>query len=232
MSAPLTYGIAAKAKHADCAAFFLNWVATERDGAPDRRHRRRLEPGWPDGPGRCPPVAAGSVTNDTLAAGAVVAQGQRRDGLHRQRDRLDLRAGLDARAPEDGRRASRPPTACSRPSRRSTETNSPVTAAQSTDRWPTTLMSSTCHRELATLAGGSPLLRGVRRRTSGRLAVRAAGARDVRRVRPPAAVPDASSTRSIAGTASGRRRGSGFDNYVKVLTDPDLVESRSSTRSS
>ena len=28
MSAPLTYGIAAKAKHADCAAFFFNWVAT------------------------------------------------------------------------------------------------------------------------------------------------------------------------------------------------------------
>ena len=28
MSAPLTYGIAAKAPHADCAAFFLNWVAT------------------------------------------------------------------------------------------------------------------------------------------------------------------------------------------------------------
>ena len=28
MSAPLTFGIAAKAKHADCAAFFLNWVAT------------------------------------------------------------------------------------------------------------------------------------------------------------------------------------------------------------
>ena len=28
MSAPLTYGIAAKAKNADCAAFFLNWVAT------------------------------------------------------------------------------------------------------------------------------------------------------------------------------------------------------------
>ncbi len=30
MSAPLTYGIAAKAKHADCAAFFLNWVATNK----------------------------------------------------------------------------------------------------------------------------------------------------------------------------------------------------------
>ena len=28
MSAPLTYGIAAKAKHADCAAFFFNWIAT------------------------------------------------------------------------------------------------------------------------------------------------------------------------------------------------------------
>ena len=28
MSAPLTYGIAANAPHADCAAFFLNWVAT------------------------------------------------------------------------------------------------------------------------------------------------------------------------------------------------------------
>ena len=28
MSAPLSYGIAARAKHADCAAFFLNWVAT------------------------------------------------------------------------------------------------------------------------------------------------------------------------------------------------------------
>ena len=28
MSAPLTYGIAANAAHADCAAFFLNWVAT------------------------------------------------------------------------------------------------------------------------------------------------------------------------------------------------------------
>ena len=28
MSAPLTYGIGAKAKNPDCAAFFLNWVAT------------------------------------------------------------------------------------------------------------------------------------------------------------------------------------------------------------
>ena len=28
MSAPLTFGIAANAKNADCAAFFFNWVAT------------------------------------------------------------------------------------------------------------------------------------------------------------------------------------------------------------
>jgi raffinose/stachyose/melibiose transport system substrate-binding protein len=28
MSAPLTFGISARAQHADCAAFFLNWVAT------------------------------------------------------------------------------------------------------------------------------------------------------------------------------------------------------------
>ena len=28
MSAPLTFGIAANAKNADCAAFFLNWVAS------------------------------------------------------------------------------------------------------------------------------------------------------------------------------------------------------------
>src|SRR6185295_11385427 len=31
MSAPLTYGIGAKAKNADCAAFFLNWVATNTE---------------------------------------------------------------------------------------------------------------------------------------------------------------------------------------------------------
>ncbi len=49
MSAPLTYGIAAKAKNADCAAFFLNWVATNDDGPPDRRRRRRLEPRWAGG---------------------------------------------------------------------------------------------------------------------------------------------------------------------------------------
>ena len=103
MSAPLTYGIAAKAKNADCAAFFLNWVATNDKAREIDVAVGGSNPGGPpDLP--IPPVAAGSVTNETLAAGAEVAQGQRRDGLHRQRDRLDLRPGLDARAPEAGRR--------------------------------------------------------------------------------------------------------------------------------
>ena len=31
MSAPLTFGIGAKAKHPDCAAFFLDWVATNEE---------------------------------------------------------------------------------------------------------------------------------------------------------------------------------------------------------
>ena len=44
MSAPLTYGIAAKAKHADCAAFFLNWVATNPTARKINVAGRRLEP--------------------------------------------------------------------------------------------------------------------------------------------------------------------------------------------
>ena len=96
MSAPLTFGIAANAKNADCAAFFLNWVATNDDGPPDRRRpsvartpagRRMLT---------MPAVAEGSVTNETLAAGPVVGEAGDVDGLHRQRDELDLRPGLDA----------------------------------------------------------------------------------------------------------------------------------------
>jgi len=51
MSAPLTYGIAATAKHADCAAFFFNWVATNPTArqidvtrSSDRCYRRRVVP--------------------------------------------------------------------------------------------------------------------------------------------------------------------------------------------
>ena len=71
MSAPLTYGVAAKAKHADCAAFFFNWVATN-----DAARKIDVEIGGsnPGGPANAtmPAVAAGSVTNDTLAAGPVM----------------------------------------------------------------------------------------------------------------------------------------------------------------
>jgi raffinose/stachyose/melibiose transport system substrate-binding protein len=71
MSAPLTFGIAAKAKHPDCAAFFLNWVATN-DAA--RQIDVAVGGSNPGGPADAtmPAVAAGSVTNDTLAAGPVM----------------------------------------------------------------------------------------------------------------------------------------------------------------
>jgi raffinose/stachyose/melibiose transport system substrate-binding protein len=73
MSAPLTYGIAAKAKNADCAAFFFNWVATN---ATARQIDVTVGGSNPGGPADAtmPSVAAGSITNDTLAAGAVVGK--------------------------------------------------------------------------------------------------------------------------------------------------------------
>jgi raffinose/stachyose/melibiose transport system substrate-binding protein len=73
MSAPLTYGIAAKAKNADCAAFFLNWVATnDKARAIDVAVGGSNPGGPPDLP--VPPAAPGSITNETLAAGAQVAK--------------------------------------------------------------------------------------------------------------------------------------------------------------
>ncbi len=71
MSAPLTYGIAAKAKHADCAAFFFNWVATNDAARKINVAIGGSNPGGPAG-ATMPAVAAGSVTNDTLAAGPVM----------------------------------------------------------------------------------------------------------------------------------------------------------------
>ena len=73
MSAPLTYGIAANAKHADCAAFFFNWVATNQTAREIDVAIGGSNPGGPtDLP--VPQGAAGSVTNETLAAGADVAK--------------------------------------------------------------------------------------------------------------------------------------------------------------
>jgi raffinose/stachyose/melibiose transport system substrate-binding protein len=73
MSAPLTFGIAAKAKNADCAAFFLNWVASN-----DKAREIDVKIGGsnPGGPADAvmPAVGEGSVTNETLAAGLVVGK--------------------------------------------------------------------------------------------------------------------------------------------------------------
>jgi raffinose/stachyose/melibiose transport system substrate-binding protein len=73
MSAPLTYGIAANAKNADCAAFFFNWVATDEVARQINVDIGGSNPGGPtDLP--IPTAAAGSVTNETLAAGNQVAK--------------------------------------------------------------------------------------------------------------------------------------------------------------
>jgi raffinose/stachyose/melibiose transport system substrate-binding protein len=73
MSAPLTYGIAANAKHADCAATFLDWVATNQDA---RRIDVEVGGSHPMGPADAPmpQVQQGSITAETLAAGARITQ--------------------------------------------------------------------------------------------------------------------------------------------------------------
>jgi raffinose/stachyose/melibiose transport system substrate-binding protein len=71
MSAPLTFGIAAKAAHPDCAAFFLNWVATNPAA---RQIDVTVGGSNPGGPANASvgTVASGSVTAETLAAGPVM----------------------------------------------------------------------------------------------------------------------------------------------------------------
>jgi raffinose/stachyose/melibiose transport system substrate-binding protein len=73
MSAPLTFGIAAKAKHANCAAFFLNWVATNPKA---RRINVNVGGSNPGGPPSLaiPKVKPGSAIAQTLAAGNVIAK--------------------------------------------------------------------------------------------------------------------------------------------------------------
>jgi len=73
MSAPLTYGIAAKAKNADCAAFFFNWVASNPTARQIDVTVGGSNPGGP-ADATMPSVTAGSITNDTLAAGPVVGK--------------------------------------------------------------------------------------------------------------------------------------------------------------
>lgn len=73
MSAPLTFGIAANAANADCAAFFLNWVATNEVARQIGVDVGGSNPGGPSGL-PMPEVAEGSITNETLAAGSVVGE--------------------------------------------------------------------------------------------------------------------------------------------------------------
>lgn len=73
MSAPLTFGIAANAANADCAAFFLNWVATNETARQINVEVGGSNPGGPSGL-PMPSVPEGSVTNETLAAGNVVGE--------------------------------------------------------------------------------------------------------------------------------------------------------------
>jgi raffinose/stachyose/melibiose transport system substrate-binding protein len=71
MSGPLTYGVSAKAKHADCAAFFFNWLATNAKARQINVDVGGSNPGGPaDAP--VPTVPEGSVTKDTLAGGPKV----------------------------------------------------------------------------------------------------------------------------------------------------------------
>jgi raffinose/stachyose/melibiose transport system substrate-binding protein len=73
MSAPLSYGIGAKAANPDCAAFFLDWVATNEEA---RKINVAVGGSNPGGPAdmAIPPVEPGSVTEQSLAAGATLAQ--------------------------------------------------------------------------------------------------------------------------------------------------------------
>ncbi|MCM4078034.1 ABC transporter substrate-binding protein [Paractinoplanes hotanensis] len=73
MSAPLTYGISSKAKNADCAAFFLNWVATNEKA---RDIAVKVGGSHPMGPADAymPAVQQGTVTASTLEAGATIGE--------------------------------------------------------------------------------------------------------------------------------------------------------------
>jgi len=73
MSAPLTFGIAANAKNADCAAFFLNWVASNDEARAIDVSVGGSNPGGP-ADATMPAVTEGSVTNETLAAGPIVGK--------------------------------------------------------------------------------------------------------------------------------------------------------------
>ena len=122
MSAPLTYGIGAKAKHPDCAAFFLNWVSNDTCCQEDQRRGRWLQSRRA---GRSAHAGGRSRQRDGGHPGGRNGhrQGRRRDGLHRQRHRRDLLRWLDAGTAADGRRSPGCRRPCSRRCRPNTRRN-------------------------------------------------------------------------------------------------------------
>jgi raffinose/stachyose/melibiose transport system substrate-binding protein len=73
MSAPLTFGIGAGSANADCAAFFLDWVATNAEARAVAVEVGGSHPmGLPDAP--MPEIQEGTVTAETLAAGAQIGE--------------------------------------------------------------------------------------------------------------------------------------------------------------
>ena len=176
MSAPLTYGIAANAKHADCAAFFFNWVATNdaarqinvaTDGARTLAVRRMP---------RYLPFAAGSVTTETLAAGPVVGKAATRWTSSPTRPaRSSPRAGRPSSRRWSA--ASKTLPGCSKPSRPSTCANwlssngeghvtmpapskSTVTSTMTSDNRPVAPTLSPGGSPSAGRSAGRPLLAG------------------------------------------------------------------------
>ena len=104
MGVPVTFGIAANAKNADCAAFFFDWVGTN----PEARQINVTQSGSaPVGPGgSADPDGRGGVDHQRDARrGRRGLAGERAHGLHRQRDRRHLRrlGWVDAGAPEPRR---------------------------------------------------------------------------------------------------------------------------------
>lgn len=73
MSAPLTYGISANAANPDCAAYFLDWIATNETA---RTIAVEVGGSHPMGPTDAfmPEIDPDSVTAETLAAGALVGE--------------------------------------------------------------------------------------------------------------------------------------------------------------
>ena len=73
MSAPLAFGISARAPHADCAAFFLNWVATNSRA---REIAVQVGGSHPMGPagGHMPAIGRGTLTAATLAGATQVSK--------------------------------------------------------------------------------------------------------------------------------------------------------------